>query len=117
MSSTTDSIFQVAEAISAISLPIGGGMAAYTKWRRNAERDRRAREEAARIASERAASEARREEQTTRDLLINEYQDRIDKLNLKYVDLREENDRLHNYIISILEGKNPRLNPGEPPHE
>jgi transposase-like protein len=102
MSSTAEFIFQFAEAVSAIALPVGGGLAAYAKWRRGAERDKRAREEAARIASERAAKDARAEEQATRKILIDEYQDRIEKLNIKYEDLRRENDKLHAYIIELL---------------
>jgi len=107
MSSTAEFIFQFAEALSAISLPIGGGLAAYAKWRRSAERDRRAREEAARIASERAAKEARQEEQTMRDALLQEKDDRITILNGELVDVRKENDRLHTLIVQILSGNKP----------
>ena len=111
--SGADFIFQFAEAISAIALPVGGGLAAYAKWRRSAERDRRAREEAARIASERAAREARDEEQGLREEIIQSYRDQInalkertDALNVKYSDLREENERLHAYILQILTTSN-----------
>lgn len=102
MSSTTNFIFQFAEAVSAISLPVGGGLAAYAKWRRNAERDRTARQEAARIASERAASEARKEEQSMRDKLLKEKDDRIELLNKEVTEVRAENDRLHNTIVKML---------------
>lgn len=100
--SAPDFIFQFAEAVSAISLPIGGGLAAYARWRRGAERDKKAREDAARIASERAAKDARAEEKSVRDLLVTEYQDRIAKLNDKYESLRHENAGLHQYIIELL---------------
>lgn len=102
MSSTADYIFHFAEAISAISLPVGGGLAAYAKWRRSAERDRRAREEAARIASERAARDARSEEQAMRDALLKEKDNRISLLNAEITEVRAENERLHSYIIQIL---------------
>ncbi len=102
MSSTTDFIFQFAEAISAISLPVGGGLAAYAKWRRSAERDRRAREEAARIASERAAKDARSQEREARDALVKEKDDRIRILNDEIKEIREENERLHNHIVQLL---------------
>ena len=80
MSGGTPFIFQFAEALSAISIPIGGGLAAYAKWRRSAERDRRAREEAARVASEKAASAARKDEASMREQLLAEKDARIDAL-------------------------------------
>lgn len=108
MSSTADVIFQTAEAISAISLPVGGGLAAYAKWRRNAERDRRAREEAARIASERAAKDARLEEQAMRDRLLAEKDSRINSLLREVEEVRAEVARLNSYIIQILHGQPPQ---------
>lgn len=81
MSSQSPSfLVQLVEAVSAISVPLGGGLAAYAKWRRSAERDRRAREEAARVASEKAASTARKEEQDMRDALLREKDARIESL-------------------------------------
>lgn len=102
MSSVTPFILQLTEALSAISIPLGGGLAAYAKWRKNAERDRRAREEAARVASERAAAAARKEEQLMRDALISEKDSRIVSLTAQLDAEHAENDRLHTYIVDIL---------------
>lgn len=104
MSSLADVVFQTAEAISAVSLPVGGGLAAYLRWRKNAEAQRRVREEAARIASDTAAKEARREEQAMRDRLLKEKDDRIKMCDDEIASLRADNDRLHNQIIVILQG-------------
>ena len=105
--STEDTIFQAAEVVAAISLPIGGGLAAYSKWRRSAERDRRAREEAARIASERAARDARLEEQAMRDRLLAEKDNRIVSLSQEIEQLRKEVTRLNSYIIQLLHDQHP----------
>lgn len=96
MSNGSTFIFQLAEALSAISIPIGGGLAAYAKWRRGAERDRRAREEAARVASERAASAARKEEQNMRDALLAAKDSQIQLLTDELDAARQQIDRLLN---------------------
>jgi hypothetical protein len=65
--SATSLFTSTAEAIGALATPVGGGIFAYVKWRKNAERERRAREEAAKIAAERAAADVRAEEKALRD--------------------------------------------------
>ena len=102
---TADFVFQAAEAVSAISLPVGGGLAAYAKWRRNAERDRRQREEAARIASEKAAQNARADEQAMRDKLLAEKDKQIEKLTKENIESRKEIDKLHEHIMTILSNR------------
>lgn len=105
MSSSADIIFQIAEAVSAISLPIGGGLAAYSKWRKTAEQNRNNRVELARVAAENATKEARKEEQSMRDRLLQEKDDRIRILNEEVEQVRAENERLHDYIITLLRGR------------
>lgn len=93
----TSFLLQLLESVSAIVVPVGGGLGLYAKWRRSAERDRRAREEAARVASERAASIARQEEQKLRDDLLKEKNDQIKRL-------AAENAALHKIIEHLAEG-------------
>lgn len=102
MSNSTPFIFQLTEAISALSIPIGGGLAAYAKWRKNAERDRRAREEAARIASERAAADVRKEAQTMLEKLLAEKDATIARLTGELSAEREESKQLHAMIEGLL---------------
>lgn len=101
----TPILLQLAEAFATLSLPLGGGLAAYAKWRKSAERDRRAREEAARIASERAAAEARREEQIMRDKLLAEKDAAIGRLDSRVNTLMEENERLHRQIEDMYRNR------------
>lgn len=98
-------IFQLIESVTALSIPVGGGLAAWAKWRKGAERDRRAREEAARIASEKAASEARKQEQEMRDRLLAEKDSRINELVQRNTALETENEQLHRYVQDLLRGK------------
>lgn len=97
-------ILQLVESVTALSLPVGGGLAAWAKWRKAAERDRRAREEAARIASEKAASEARKQEQQMRDRLLSEKDVRIREQAERLAALEAENDRLQAFVQTLLSG-------------
>lgn len=97
-------ILQLIESVTALSLPVGGGLAAWAKWRKAAERDRRAREEAARIASEKAASEARKQEQQMRDRLLLEKDVRIKEQADRLTALEDENERLQAFVQTLLSG-------------
>jgi uncharacterized protein HemX len=98
-------IFQLTEALTALSIPLGGGLAAYAKWRKGAERDRRAREEGARIAAEKAASDARREEQNMRDRLLAEKDARITQLSEQLTEEQAETKQLQRYVEKLLSEK------------
>ena len=100
--SSASVILQVAEAVSALSLPVGGGLGAYIKWRKSAERDRRAREEAARLASDKAATDARKEESVTRDKLLREKDLRIEGLQRDLTAEEAKSGRLQEQIIALL---------------
>lgn len=101
---STPFVLQLVEALSALSVPLGGGIAAWVKWRKNAERDRRAREEAARIASERAAASARKDEQEMRDKLLAEKDLSNARLEAQLVAEKAENEQLHRYVEDLLRG-------------
>lgn len=112
MSSPGDFIFQTAEAVSAISLPIGAGLAAFAKWRRGAEQERSQRERIAQLAADKSAKEARQEEQAMRDKLLAEKDGRISKQDEELKAAREEIDRLHQHIFTLLSGS--RSTDGQP---
>lgn len=116
MATGTPFIIQLAEALSALSVPLGGGLVTYSKWRKNAERDRRAREEAARIASEKAAADARKDEQSMRDRLLAEKDSAIARLEAQLALEKTENERLHRFIENGLQ-RNGGGNNGNRPHE
>lgn len=98
-------VLQLTEALTALSIPLGGGLATYAKWRKGAERDRRAREEAARIASEKAAADARKEEQNMRDKLLAGQDARIAQLTQQLVESQAETRQLQRYVEDLLREK------------
>jgi hypothetical protein len=86
------------ETIVAIAAPLGGGLATYAKYKKSTERDRRAREEATRIAAERATTNARQQEQEMRDRLLSEKDSRIQELSQQLAEERAENKQLQRYL-------------------
>lgn len=95
-------VLQLIESVTALSLPVGGGLAAWAKWRKAGERDRRAREEAARIASEKAASEARKQEKEMRDALLAEKADRLQEANHEIDDLKAQVVELQRLLLGRI---------------
>lgn len=107
MAGGTPFVLQLIEALSALSIPVGGGLAAYAKWRSGAQRDRRAREEAARIASEKAAADVRKEAAEMLTKLLAEKDARATFLEKQNAMLQDENEKLHHTIQVLLSGGKP----------
>lgn len=110
MSNATPLYIQISEAISSLSIPVGGGLAAYFKWRKNAERDRRAREEAARIASERSAERVRKEQQELLAKLLAEKDATIGRLEAQIVADNDERESLRKLTEDLLRTEGRRNN-------
>lgn len=102
----------VVEAVSAAAIPIAGALAAAVRWRRTAQNGRAAREEAARIAGENAAKDARAEvaqEKARTDAaterLIAEKDRQIESLTTQLVAERRENGEKDAMIRDLMQGR------------
>jgi hypothetical protein len=102
-------VIGVTEAVSAALVPLGGGLAASLRWRKNAQREREARSEAARISGERAAEAARAEvraEQARADavntLLLSEKDKAIERLQADLMAERAENASLQAQVAELM---------------
>lgn len=71
---------QITEAISALSVPVGAGIAGFVKWRTRKAREQRAHEERLRISAEKTELETKRQYQALLDRLLKEKDDRIASL-------------------------------------
>lgn len=98
------SITQAIEAVAAAAVPVGTGIVAYVRWRKNAEEQRYQREQAAAVAAQKAATDARADERTRTDQLIAEKQATIDRLEMALQQEQRENERLQNLLL----GNTPR---------
>jgi uncharacterized protein HemX len=100
----SSSVVQVVEAISVSAVPVGTGVVAYVRWRKNSEEQRYQREQAASVAAQKAATDARADERVRTDQLIAEKQATIDRLELALQQEQRENERLQNLLL----GNTPR---------
>lgn len=99
------------EATSAAIIPLAGGLVAAVRWRKSAQQSRVAREEAARIAGERAAQDARAEVQQEKartdavnTLLLAEKDRQITQLQADLTAERKENADKDTIIRDLMRG-------------
>lgn len=105
-------LYGAVEAVSAAIIPLAGGLVAAVRWRRSAQNSRAAREEAARIAGQRAADDARAEVQVEKartdavnERLLAEKDRQIADLRSDLANERAENTAKDNLIRELMQGK------------